>query len=231
MASPIGKPNPMLALKRAKTGIVRVLLAMLAATWAAAVPACAHDSGEPSGYSQPAMPLADALRLFARTTGYDVVFQEALVHGRRSAAVDRARNAHQALAQLLEGSGLAPRFTRRDAFILERVGAQETADLTLERIVVASAADRAAYRWYGDKLLQRCLSTLRKSGEMGLRSYDFMIYVWLTEDGRVKELRSTGAADQSEVIRVASIMLKGLAVGTTPPANMPQPVGLRISAR
>lgn len=221
----------MLALKRAKTGIVRLLFVVSVASMGFVAPVLAQEAGHAEVYAQSAMPLADALRLFAKKTGYDVVFQESLVRGRRSAPVQNARNPHHALTQLLAGSALVPRFTRRDAFILEPAGGAATADLTLARIVIASAADRAAYRWYGDKLLDRCLSTLRHSGEMGVRSYDFMIYVWLTDDGRVEALRGAGEADQAEMIRIASVMLTGLAVGTTPPANMPQPVGLRITAR
>lgn len=219
----------MVAWERTNIGIVRGLLAILVILGLGfGAPAAAQTKDSPPDYAQPAMPLADALRRFAKVTGYDVVFQETLVEGRRSAPVKNARNAHHALTQLLERSGLVPRFTRSDAFILEAEGGNGPADMVLQKIVV-SAADSAAYRWYGEKLLQLCLNTLRRSNEMGMRSYDFTIYVWLTEDGRVRDLQ--GAGEQDEVMAIAGGMLKGLAVGVMPPANMPQPVGLRITAQ
>lgn len=224
------RTNQMVAWERTNIGIVTALVAILAILglgWA--TPASAQTTHAAAAFDQPAMPLADALRRFAKVTGYDVVFQQSLVEGRRSAPVDDARNAHHALSQLLARSGLAPRFTRPDAFILEAEGGDDGADMVLQKIEVVSAADSAAYRWYGEKLLQLCLNTLRRSNEMGLRSYDFTLYVWLTEDGRVRDLQ--GAGDQGEVIAIAGGMLKGLAVGTVPPANMPQPVGLRITAQ
>lgn len=221
----------MLAWKRTNAGIVGVLL-VASMILGCVAPASAQKTARPEQFDQPAMPLAEALRQFAKRTGYDVVFPESLVEGRQSAPVRDARNAHHALTQLLYGSALVPRFTRKDAFILERADEVAAADITLDKIEVASSpADAAAYRWYGEKLLERCLSELRRSRDIGLRSYDFTLYVWLSHDGKIESLKGTADTAQEEILGIAATMLKGLVVGSEPPANMPQPVGLRISAQ
>lgn len=180
------------------------------------------------------MPLTEALRRFARTTGNDVVFKEDMVRGLRAGAVREAGDPYDALRQMLAGSGLASRFTRRDAFIIEREGEARKPDLALDRIEILAlnpAERRIAYRWYGDKLLQACLGALRRSGNMGARSYDFTIYVWLSKEGVVTDLAGEQSGTKDRAVMIARETLKGLAIGVTPPANMPQPVGLRITAQ
>lgn len=66
-------------------------------------------------------PLADALRQFGKRNGYDVIVAEELVEGKRAAPVQKARTAHEALMQMLGGSGLVPRFTQRSRASLSSV--------------------------------------------------------------------------------------------------------------
>lgn len=236
----------MVAWQRTFSGIVNTLLVgvRLAVSVGLAVcvggglifssPVSAQERQPQSALSQPAMPLGEALRRFAKASRYDVVFQEELVRGRRSAAVVGPGSPHDALVQMLAGSGLTARFTRPDALILERQSAADAPDLALQRIDVVApvpAERQAQYRWYGEKLLQASLKTLRQSREMGMRSYDFTIYVWLSAEGTVVDLEGHDGAGQNEVLGIAKAMLKGLIVGIVPPVDMPQPVGLRITAQ
>ena len=98
-------------------GVRALLFVLVLGILLLATPAGAQEAAVRPDFSQSAMPLAEALRQFARVSGFDVVFPEDLVAGRRSAPIKNARSAHDALAQMLAGSGLAPRFTRPDAFI------------------------------------------------------------------------------------------------------------------
>lgn len=220
------------AMREIRWGLMPAIMA--AAIAFAAMPAAARDYF-PTAYAQPAMPLTEALRHFARATGNDVVFREEMVKGIAARAVRDAQDPYDALRQMLAGSGLSARFTRRDAFILEPEGQASKSDLALDRIEILAlnpAERRFAYRWYGEKLLEACLDTLRRSGQMGRRSYDFTIYVWLSEDGEVVDLAGGKPADgHDEALATAREVLRGLAVGSIPPADMPQPVGLRIVAR
>ncbi len=180
------------------------------------------------------MPLAEALRRFAKESGYDVVFPEGLVEGKMAAPVRDAANAHDALIQMLAGSGLVPRFTRPDAFVLEAAMIPSSADLSLDRIEVLTSAlgeRKAEYRWYGERLLEASLRILRQSRELGFRTYDFTLYVWLSGDGKIVELGGDGVVENQEVFSIAKNMLLGMGVGIIPPVDMPQPVGLRITAQ
>ncbi|NIJ39307.1 hypothetical protein FHR22_004054 [Sphingopyxis panaciterrae] len=179
-------------------------------------------------------PLADALRQFGKRNGYDVIVAEELIAGKRAGPVHNARTAYDALMQMLEGSGLVPRFTRPDAIILESAARQAPPDMSLEEIDVLTSAFRASndeYRWYGEKLLRASLSLLRRSSELGTRPYDFTLYVWLSADGRITALDGFGAGSNDEALIIARKLLDGMTVGSPPPANMPQPVGLRIVAQ
>ena len=196
-------------------------------------PAAAREQQDDWGVTA-GQPLADALRQFGKRNGYDVIVAEELVEGKRASPVRKARTAYDALMQMLEGSGLVPRFTRPDAVILESAARQAPPDMSLEEIDVLTSAFRAGndeYRWYGEKLLVASLALLRRSSELGTRSYDFTLYVWLSADGRIAGLDGFGEGRNDEALGLARKLLDGMAVGSPPPANMPQPVGLRIVAQ
>lgn len=216
-------------------GVLRALILSLALLLQALVvePAVARERQDDWGVTA-GQPLADALRQFGKRNGYDVIVAEELVAGKRVAPVHKARAAYDALMQMLEGSGLVPRFTRPDAIILESASRQEPADMSLDEIDVLTSAFRAnndEYRWYGEKLLGASLALLRRSSELGARSYDFTLYVWLSADGRIVALDGFGAGSNEEALGTARRLLDGMTVGSPPPANMPQPVGLRIVAQ
>lgn len=224
--------NP-LTLKAVGCGALAVLLL----TGAPAVHAqtAAHGTSAESGWRvAPGTPLADALRTFARQSGYDVVFAEELVRGKTASGVRANASAYETLTRMLAGTGLAPRFTRRDAFIVEAIAESDAPDLALAPIEVVTTPPEvreAEYRWYGEKLLQASLAALRGSGELGKQSYDFTLYVWLSNEGRVVDLDGQGSGAGSEALSKAKDVLTGLLIDAPPPANMPQPVGLRISAQ
>ncbi|WP_313460825.1 TonB-dependent receptor [Stenotrophomonas sp.] len=68
----------------------------------------------------PAQPLADALRSYMRQSGVQVAYPAALANGITSNPVNAELDAQSALAQLLLGSGLAPRTVGAGAITLER---------------------------------------------------------------------------------------------------------------
>jgi len=68
----------------------------------------------------PAQSLADALRAYMRQSGVQVAYPAALANGITSNPVNAELDAQSALAQLLLGSGLAPRTVGAGAITLER---------------------------------------------------------------------------------------------------------------
>ena len=216
-------------------GVLRALALSLALLLLTLVAEPAAARAQPDDWGVTAgQPLADALRQFGKRNGYDVIVAEELIEGKRAGSVHKARTAYDALMQMLDGSGLVPRFTRPDAIILELAAREAAPDMSLEEIDVLTSAFRAnndEYRWYGEKLLGASLALLRRSSELGTRSYDFTLYVWLSADGRITGLDGFGAGQNDEALGLARKLLDGMAVGSPPPANMPQPVGLRIVAQ
>ena len=193
--------------------------------------AAARVHAEQKTYRQDALPLGEALERFGRLAGFDIVFPEHLVRGRRSGRAD-STNPYHALEQILIGTGLVGRFTRPDAIILEPVRAPSAPALTLDRLEVRAPdrEARAAYQWYGQKLLEGSLALLRGSSALAVRSYDLTVYLWVDKKGGITASRvyaANGAADEADI---AASALAKLALRLPPPADMPQPVGLRIAS-
>ncbi len=196
--------------------------------------AFAANDGARTEFVLPALPLAEALRRFSRAYGFDAVFPEALVEGRMAPAIRSSDSPHHTLDRLLAGSGLVVRFTRPDAFILEPFTQTAAADIALDRIEILTPVlddGGAVYRWYGDKVLDASLRKLRRSRELGMLAYDFTLYLWVSDTGTVTDLRGVSTPEQETILHTAIGMLRGLAIGSVPPPDMPQPVGLRINAQ
>ncbi|HVK80110.1 MAG TPA: TonB-dependent receptor, partial [Verrucomicrobiae bacterium] len=64
----------------------------------------------------PSQPLADALRAYGQTTGEQIVFRDAEIGARQSAALVGSYTSNDALTRLLDGSGLI--YTRRASGVL-----------------------------------------------------------------------------------------------------------------
>ncbi|MEO1168738.1 MAG: TonB-dependent receptor [Pseudomonadota bacterium] len=80
-------------------------LAAVACTLTAA-PYAAHAQAPAYSFDQPAQPMADALRAFARASGQQITFDEAAVRGKRAPALRGRYAPGVALGRLLAGSGL-----------------------------------------------------------------------------------------------------------------------------
>lgn len=210
-------------------GIVALALAVVLA---AAGPALAREAA--AAYDMPAQPLSEALELLSRKAGFHVNYDERLARGRQAGAVSGAETPHEALDQLLAGTGLAARFTRRDAFTIVPRTENERPDLRLDDLVITAPvigeAKGVDYAWYGGLLLQECFRKLRGQGALKGRRYELQIYVWLDPDGAVSRLETVGMADQDETRRLIEEALVGLRLRALPPQAMPQPVRLSISA-
>ena len=74
-------------------------------------------------FSMAAEPLSKALRDFARTTHQQLVFTEAMTHGKTAPAIDGSLPPAEALHRLLAGSGLAAERTPEGAWIIRSEGA------------------------------------------------------------------------------------------------------------
>ncbi|WP_282247485.1 TonB-dependent receptor [Stenotrophomonas sp. PS02300] len=157
---PISRPAPMLRPSR-------LCIALLAAGLASAtaLPALAQsgDTATQAATRQfdiPAQPLADALRSYMRQSGVQVAYPAALANGASSTAVHGALDAQAALAQLLQGSGLAPRALGPGAVTLERAPRGQGEDGVIHTGPLRVAGDQAN----AEGTAERALEQYRSSG-------------------------------------------------------------------
>ncbi|ATQ44606.1 STN domain-containing protein [Caulobacter mirabilis] len=201
----------------------------------AAVAVLAPQARAQSGaaYDYPVLPLSEALARFGKQSGFHLNYDEALAEGRAAGPV-RARSPHEALSQLLAGTGLVARFTRRDAFTIVPRATEARPDMRLDDLVVTAPvigeAKGVDYAWYGSLLLEECFRKLREQRALKGRRYELQLYVWLDRDGAVTRLETLGPLDQVETRLLVEESLAGLRVASLPPQAMPQPIRLRISA-
>jgi hypothetical protein len=202
-----------------------VIAAPLAPATAAPVAAAA--------YTYPSLPLSEALERLAERSGFHVNYDERLAHGLTSRPVS-ASTPQEALEQMLVGTGLAPRFTRRDAFTLVRRASEARPDMRLDDMVVTAPvigkARSGDYAWYGSMLLEECFRKLRGQPALKGRKYELQLYVWLDSSGAVTRLEAVGPEEQAETRMLIEQALVELRMISLPPSAMPQPIRMRISA-
>jgi hypothetical protein len=193
----------------------------------------ASAQAETAVYAYPSLPLSEALARLAEQSGFHVNYDERLAHGLTSRSVSAA-TPQDALDQMLVGTGLAPRFTRRDAFTLVRRSLDARPDVRLDDMVVTAPiigkARSGDYAWYGSMLLEECFRKLRGQSALKGRKYELQLYVWLDASGTVTRLEAVGPEEQAETRRLIEQALVEVRMVSLPPSAMPQPIRMRISA-
>jgi outer membrane biosynthesis protein TonB len=170
----------------------------------------------------PSQPLAAALEAYSVTTRREVVYNGKLAMGRQSTAVRGTFTPEAALQQLLEGSGLTPRYMAADGFVLMPIPADRP------RLPVNTAAATSVAHYYG--VIQAglrqifCADSRTQPG-----SYRVALSFWIDGDGRVSRtllLGTTGAPDLDARIERS---LHTLTIGAPPPGGFAQPVTLIVT--
>lgn len=90
----------------------------------------------------------------------------------------------------------------------------------------------AGFRWYAGVIKQDITDQLSDNDDIRKRSYSLLVKIWIGRDGRVQRLElgsSTGSRELDHAIRTALLAMGRLK--EAPPADMPQPVRLRITSR
>lgn len=121
--------------------------ALSALVMAAAPPAFAQGLTPAVQFQVPAGPLQTALPLFASQSGEQILYPTELVVGRRSPGVIGVLRTEQALAALLEGTGLQARRTRPNTLVVFDPGARadtDTAATEVEEVIVTGSLIRGA---------------------------------------------------------------------------------------
>jgi len=213
----------------ARRPMVPVLL-LFCAAMACAASSREADSGQnapylqtgPVSYDIPAQPLATALDAYALASGVQVLYETASVEGRRSSEIKGQFDPVIALQKILNGSGLAVRRTDVDAFIIIAVPAYQSGTW-----VPAKASDTRLMGAVQNRILDAlCRDAITRPGD-----YRIALELWIGPNGIIQSsalIGSTGADFRDQALLTT---LRGLPVGVTPPAQLPQPLVLAIVPR
>lgn len=205
--------------------VIALVLVGLAALLAGAFLQTSTAAERLISFDIPPQPLEAALSAYGAATGVQLLFDPALTEGRRTAGLKGTFGAEAALGQLLAGTGIAARMIGDDGFTLVPVPVKGHAraghDMspTVRRFNVYSAMLQDAMR-----------HALCRSRETAPGSYRVLVQVWINPAGtadRAELLTSSGDVRRDALLAAG---FRGLALGSSPPADLPQPVTLLITS-
>jgi TonB family protein len=177
----------------------------------------------PIAFDIPSQPLHVALETYGITTGREVVYNGKLAVGRQSAAVRGVFAPEIALQILLEGTGLSPRYTAADAFVL----VPSSGALGLNPLVNTTPPVAVAH-YYG-----RIQSSLRLAFCSNSRTqpgnYRIAVSFWIGSSGSVSRVELLGSTGNSDLDMAIEHVMRGLAIGAPPPPGFAQPVTLVVA--
>ncbi len=186
-------------------------------------------------FDLPAQPLADALEQFGAQAGLPVIFDAALVQGRRSAPVHGPHAAMHALRLLLEGSGLVAQYARpgrSDAVVvLPQPPLPAELPEATEPALPAAAPGNVMHRRYDGLMQTRVRETFCNHPLLSRGSYRTAVQFHVDVMGRVHGVRLLDSS--GDRVRDAAITagLEGMQLDWAPPPTMAQPVTLLIQPR
>lgn len=167
-----------------------------------------------------AQSLASALEAYSVAAGREVVYNGKLAIGRRSTSVNGVFTPEAALQELLEGTGLSPRYVATDAFMLVPSAPDPNLTNTAPPVVVAS--------YYGriQASLKNvfCANSRTQPGD-----YRVAVSFWIGSSGAVSRVELLGSTGDRDLDATIDQTIRGLAVGAPPPQGFAQPVTMMIA--
>jgi hypothetical protein len=172
-------------------------------------------------------PLAQALDIYARSTGMAALVDQENVAGRRSARVKGLLTPDQALRILLAGTDLSVRYANGDAFTLEPTSGTAVEEAATSARGVGLGG---GYQTYFADLQDAVTQVLCRRPETQPGRYRLGLQLWIGPSGAVLAshlLDSTGDDQRDAIISD----LLGAATLAAPPAELAQPVTLVLLAQ
>ena len=171
----------------------------------------------------PAQPLHAALETYGVTTGREVVYNGKLAIGRQSAAVRGVFAPEVALQILLQGTGLSPRYTAADAFVLVP-SPNDSATSPLVNTTPPAAVAHYYGRIQSSLRLAFCSNTRTQPGD-----YRIAVSFWIGSSGSVSRVELLGSTGNGDLDAAIEHTMRGLEIGVPPPAGFAQPVTLVVA--
>jgi hypothetical protein len=219
--------------------------------WAQAQPPAA-SSQRLLAFDIPSQPLSSAIEAYAAVTGVQVLYDRPTGEEPRSPGVHGLFTAAGALTRLLAGVGLAARFQDANDVVLERPGGAPRAtaaperppgpppgmpSLALDTLQVQAPPmvegppagfDPALYRALIQGEIQHALSL---DPQTAAGAYVAVLKLWILPTGALRTVEIAVSTGDAKRDRAIGRVLTGLPLHSAMPAEMPQPVIVRIDAR
>ncbi|VVE01846.1 Ferripyoverdine receptor [Pandoraea aquatica] len=189
------------------------LAGVLALGWLACLlfgPAAIARTSVPQAQSFdiPELPLKDALARFDALTRMSVFYPSSLVEGRRSHAVSGIHSPHEALEEMLSGTGVTAELTAENAFVLAPVNSPVSQESPRDEANAAAS--------YHGTLQNAVLRALCASPSLSLGDYRLAMTVQVGANARVSRVRLLDTTGDSRRDTAIVQRLQGLDVGRVP---------------
>jgi len=179
---------------------------------------------ERTEFDIPPQSLMTALRAYSVQTGVSVLFDDGMVRDLSSPGVTGNYSPHDALQQLLQGTGLAARYASPMAFTLMPDRSPISARSAPDPVDVAEST-RFAGRVQAGLERTLCGSALTRPG-----NYRLAMQLWLDASGRVTRTRLLGSTGNPARDARIELLLDGLILDGVPP-GMPEPLTVLLTPR
>jgi TonB family protein len=93
------------------------------------------------------------------------------------------------------------------------------------------ASGGSAYAWYAGLLKNEILGRLQDEKKVRSGSYSIQVRIWVRPDGTIERIRFTQSSGSGERDKAIEEAITRIRVSQAPPADMPQPISLRIASR
>ncbi|MGO4715616.1 STN domain-containing protein [Bradyrhizobium sp. 2TAF24] len=167
----------------------------------------------------PSQPLDSALESYMQVTGLQVLYASALTAARISARVEGRRWPHDALDELLVGTGLAARTTADGAFTL----------VVVARPRAVPSRQVVGFENYLGHVQDRIIAALCRQATTRPGSYRIALQFSIGIAGTIRDAALLGPSGDNARDEAITVALRGLPVGQAAPRDMPQPVTMLIS--
>ena len=191
-------------------------------------------------FDLPPQPLDKALSEFGALTGHSVLVDSAMTQGRNTRAVRGTFEPEEALRQLVLGTGLAVRFSGRQAFTLMPEPATSypalpsTSELALPAPASApllSGLPAAAAADFAGALQAAITKAMCAAQPEHMGRYRAALQLWIAPDGRIRQARLLESSGLKSRDAQLLAQLKGLAIGRVPPTELAQPLTILLSPK
>ncbi|MEA3390684.1 MAG: TonB C-terminal domain-containing protein [Pseudomonadota bacterium] len=193
------------------------------------------------GYDIPAQPVSAALASYARVSGVDIFYENALAGGRMSSPVRGAMSPQAALRALLLGTGLSARFTEPKAaivFLTAGPPPRAVADASglpelrlgmaeVRAPPVIGTPDRSDYQRYAQAVQLDIRRLLSEDPDLRGRVFRLQVSLKVAPGGAIERVvLLRGSGDDARDAHIRRILLGGTLA--PPPAGLREPLYFEV---